>query len=177
MTDFPWNYVYDIFAKPVVEKGLPAETMIPKMFVVYVEGERIKRMHEVPVAQFFIGTDGKSELSSIIRLSLECIDESMPFCIVLLSEAYMRVTVKTTDEELKEIEEKGLENDPRATECVFINIIRKHENRYGSLPIMPDRSVKYSTLQSGGVSSGRFSSTGANEGLRDFVKHHQGNKK
>lgn len=176
MNAFPWEFIYDAFAKPIAKQGLDKEDMTPKLFAVHVEDGAIVGLQPLPVAQFFSGPNGKDLLGGIIRSALDTVDDDAPFCLVMLSEAYMRHVDLPTDEEAEKIQNSSLKDDPKATECVYINIMRKHENRIGALPIMPDRSVKYAPLMHVGSSSGRFSSTGQDEGFRNFVKRHQGAK-
>lgn len=157
MSNFPWDAVYDHFAKPLVEMGLKDYKMLPPMMAsVFTSDGEVTGVHVLPmeaIGKFFASASGKDRLGEFIRMSLTTIPDGG--CLVLVTEAYRRET--KLKEELEEMNRVGLKDDPKAIEVVMIKLFMKDESRVGMLRINADRSLEYGGLEDWKSAGGRLS--------------------
>lgn len=155
--EFPFEMVYDHFAKKLVAEGLKEEMMAPMGVFVGIESHEIGSIEAVPselMNHFFDSVHGKEALSRFIAFIMEQAPENG--CFVMISEAYYRKKDKPRAEEIKKISSSSLADDPEADECVLIVIHRPEGPEVGMLPIMADRSLKYQPLVENAKFSGRL---------------------
>jgi hypothetical protein len=157
MPDFPFEAVYDHFAKPLVEMGLKDYEMLPPLMasVLAVDG-KLAAVDVLPmeiIGKLFQSDSGKDRLGLFIRMAVSALPNDS--CLVLMTEAYMRET--KLKEELKAMREAGLKDDPKSVEVVMIKVFTKDKSRVGMLRINADRSLEYGPLQAWESAGGRLS--------------------
>jgi hypothetical protein len=103
MQNFPFEAVYEYFARPLVTLGLDEIMFQPKMFTVTVEGEKVVRVAPLPdVGRFFESGGGKDALGDFVRTVMAVVDD-MPVCLVLMSEAWYKTIPDPENKGLKAI--------------------------------------------------------------------------
>lgn len=138
---FPFNVVYDHIAKPLCKTGLHKETLDPYMAIVEVQDNKVTNVKQLPsenINPFFMKGNSKQGLANFIRLALTGIGDH-PFCIVLITEAFIKVMETKNRKDLPEYKQGQLAEDPESEEAVFINIYRPEGSACGFLKIKKDR--------------------------------------
>lgn len=154
MTNFPFEAVYDYFAKPIVEQGIGDGIFGPLFVTVGVEdGEVVHAMPypEALIGKFFENGAGKEAFGRVITKALEKIADET-FCLVLAMESYYKKQNKETPRDMT----KSLADDQDAEEGILIVVYRPEGSRAGMLPILAGRKVEYSPLRDGKPVEGRL---------------------
>jgi len=146
-SDFPFEAVYDKLARFMIDKGLPQEDMPAALFVAkIIDGEPEFDLGP-PISSLMNSRSGKLVLNRLIGTIVTALPDDM--CVVFLSEAYLR-GIKIEDgqdyEQARAALPAMLKDDPESQEVMMINIFRRGENRTGSLPIGPNRTLTYAPL-------------------------------
>lgn len=150
-TPFPYEVVYDYFAKPLAGSTLAADTWEPRMYAVFAKDGAVAIVEKLPVAPLFTSVKGKSVLGGVIRMMLKQLPPDS--CLVLMSESW----IKTVDASKAGQHErsKSLEHDPDATEAIAIMLYGPGDAmKAGHLPIGAGRVVRYQPLIPGQAESG-----------------------
>lgn len=143
MNEFPWAAVHEYFAKPLAETGLKSVKELPPMMaIVTIEDGHVSDVHMLPpkqVCEFFVDEAGKNALSFFLQIARSALPSNT--CIVVITEAYMRMT--TSLKEAREIEHGNLAEDLLSEEVVMISMHGKSETQMGMLKIDSDRSLQF----------------------------------
>lgn len=156
MSDFPFEQVYEHFARRLVQVGLDPHTMPPILAVGRVDGTTLERVEVFPtelVAPMFKSAQSKRMLKDLIDMALSGFPDENSFLIVM-SEAFRRIT--RSAEVAAELSKTGIQNDPEADEVVMIAIYTRTGNRFGYLPIKADRSLEFEPLLAVEILSGNL---------------------
>lgn len=142
MNDFPFDAVYDHFARRLVATKLRDEMLEPCLFsVVVTDGEIIVRPYP-SIASFFTSASGKAALGEVIREVTMALRDDM--CLVMVSEAWAKAVPLSHSDQHDRRHELG--SDPDANEVIVIFIYRPDAMRTGYMSIGPKRSVTYQPL-------------------------------
>ncbi len=171
--EFPFQTVYDHFARPIVTMGLKEKMFDPRMFLAFMRGNEIDRITELPHIERFFGSEGgKDTLGMFVRTSMAMVGD-MEICMVLMSEAWYKVIPNSDNKPLKDVRPRGsIANDPDSQECIMITIYRPEGTRMGTLYINPDRSLTYSPLHKSTSIGGRLSTHPDREDLPEDLTQH-----
>lgn len=164
MPDFPYEEVYEHFARPLVEVGLGTEVLSAMMALALTEGQKVIKVDMLPNAMvrvFFSGPEGKEMLGRFIRDAIAKMPDKT--CLVLITEAHWREAKSL--EEAKEADRNGLKNDPKAIEVVMVSIYTRNGQQIGILPIKADRTLEYQPMERMKKAAGRLTTNPNKEDL------------
>jgi len=148
---FPYEVVYEHFARRALEVGLPPNAEHPPMLLlVKVAGDKLVDIETFPDASVFFvtGERGKAILGRFLRGVVPTLPSDV--CLVLISEAYTRKMVAEPGDSPEKIRAQApadLSQDPEAIEVLSFQIYRPGAQRVGYLPIGPGRTLQYKPLE------------------------------
>lgn len=142
---FPFEEVYDFFARPMDGKTLKSPVSDPVLMKLrFVNGKPVEASLAPPLfVLLYLAEDGGQEkLSKLINASIENEDDS--FCTVLYHEGHVKLLKEDIPEAVRPaLLEKGLSNDPSAQHVLFMRIFHRTGLYAGFLPVDKNRRVKY----------------------------------
>lgn len=141
--EFPFEKVFDHFAKPLDGKVVGEDQWKPSMYCVYLAGGEVAGIEELPVAQFFGSNQGKAALGGVIRTILGYLPSAA--CLVLTSEAWLKREVLAPGA-LRHDRSRSLEHDPAAQVALMFHLYHRSGQQVGWLPLGPGRVLAYQPL-------------------------------
>lgn len=173
MKEFPFDIVYDYFAKPIVKSGLDSGMFEPKGYLVEVQEGTVymaKPLPQYAVNSFFSSNAGKNALKDFLHIAMGAVGYQ-PYCVVLVAESYYKKIDNPTPEQIEEGNRGSLADDPLAEDAIMIAIHRPEAAMMGMLPIMANRTVKFEPLMTEGKLTGRLSGEDYRERPKDASTH------
>jgi hypothetical protein len=150
MEDFPFERIYNHFAKPLADRGKLQTDMLPPFFAVVRinEEDKLEVTELDDIGRFFEGPGGTTALGDFIRMVVPAMGDQ-PVCLVLITEAYYLEQKKeggTLEDALKARGTGRLKDNPESKECVMIKIYRPEGGASGMMEIKPGRIVEYAPM-------------------------------
>jgi hypothetical protein len=149
--EFPFELVFDYFAKPLDGKVVPEHGWPPALYLVFLAGGAVDHVEPLPVAHLFGSNQGKAQLGAGIRRVLA--DLPATACLVLTSEAWQK-TVQVVPGAPPRDRTHSLEGDPEAQDILTFQLYHHTGQQTGALPIGPGRVVAYRPLDMNLTSAG-----------------------
>lgn len=150
MSNFPYEAVYEHFARRLMTLGLPTDgDMPPSLIIARVADGKVIDMDVHDLRKHLATNGGKDHIGAVLRKVVSVLPPDA--CLLLISEAYERYVRADAHEGIEEMRKRArvhrkLSQDPSAVEIVSIQILRPDGNRLGRLPIMPGRRLAYRPL-------------------------------
>lgn len=141
---FPFETLYDFFAKPMAGKILKSPVSDPILMQLQVRNGRPVVGAMAPtmmVLLYLVDPDGQKKLLELINTTIASADDS--FCMILAHEGHIKLFQGSTTEELTPMLDKGLSNDPTAQHVLMVRIFHRTGVYSGFLPIDENRRVQY----------------------------------